>query len=111
MTTFPPTDEQLWWSVRETVRSVLLPQLADPWARVAAIQLVGLVDFARTRGDDPWPARLAELADALGIDGDADPGDILHRASRGPRRRHARARRRAGHPRAPARRRPGRSTA
>ena len=21
----PPTDEQLWWSVRETVRSVLLP--------------------------------------------------------------------------------------
>ena len=96
MTTFPPTDEQLWWSVRETVRSVLLPQLADPWARVAAIQLVGLADFARTRGDDPWPARLAELAGALGIEGDADPGDILHRASTGPRRRHARARRRAG---------------
>jgi aminoglycoside phosphotransferase (APT) family kinase protein len=81
MTTFPPTDEQLWWSVRETVRSVLLPQLADPWARVAAIQLVGLADFARTRGDDPWPARLAELAGALGIEGDADPGDILRRAS------------------------------
>ena len=37
----PPSEEQLWWSVRETVRSVLLPQLGDPWARLAAIQLVG----------------------------------------------------------------------
>ena len=45
----PPTDQQLWWSVRETVRSVLLPQLADPWARLAAVQLVGLVDYAGSR--------------------------------------------------------------
>jgi aminoglycoside phosphotransferase (APT) family kinase protein len=81
MTTFPPTDEQLWWSVRETVRSVLLPQLADPWARVAAIQLVGLVDFARTRGDDPWPARLAELREVLGLDEATDATAVLQAAS------------------------------
>ena len=46
----PPSDEQLWWSVRETVRSVLLPQLGDPWAQLAAIQLVGLADYGRDRG-------------------------------------------------------------
>jgi aminoglycoside phosphotransferase (APT) family kinase protein len=80
-TAFPPDDEQLWWSVRETVRSVLLPQLADPWARVAAAQLVGLADWARTRGEDPWPARLDELRAGLGLDADADAIAVLDAAS------------------------------
>jgi aminoglycoside phosphotransferase (APT) family kinase protein len=79
----PPTDEQLWWSVRETVRSVLLPQLGDPWARLAAIHLVGLADFARGRaGVDPWPARLAELRTALHLDASSDPAAVLDTASK-----------------------------
>jgi aminoglycoside phosphotransferase (APT) family kinase protein len=78
---FPPDDEQLWWSVRETVRSVLLPQLADPWARVAAAQLVGLADWGRTRGSDPWPARLDELRARLHLDATADPVAVLDAAS------------------------------
>lgn len=77
----PPTDDQLWWSVRETVRSVLLPQLADPWARLAAVQLVGLADFARRRGIDPWAVRLAELRAALGLPPDARAGEVFDAAS------------------------------
>jgi len=78
----PPSDEQLWWSVRETVRSVLLPQLGDPWARLAAIQLVGLADYGRDRGGvDPWPARLNDLRDVLGLGADATADEVFDAAS------------------------------
>ncbi len=78
----PPTDEQLWWSVRETVRSVLLPQLADPWSRLAAIQLIGLADYGRASGGiDPWPARADELRAALALDDGIPAAEVLERAS------------------------------
>jgi hypothetical protein len=52
------TDDELWRSVEHTVRTILLPALDpdDQWAQSAAIQLVGLARFARTRSgavDDP----------------------------------------------------------
>ncbi len=82
MTGLPPTEDQLWWSVRETVRSVLLAHLADPWARVAAVQLVGLADFARARGGiDPWVSRLQELRALLDLAAETPPGEVLTAAS------------------------------
>ena len=47
------------------MRDVLLPSLADDWARVIAVQLVGMARFAATRPPDPLPARVAELTTAL----------------------------------------------
>ena len=47
------------------MRDVLLPSLADDWARVIAVQLVGMARFAATRPADPLPARVAELSAAL----------------------------------------------
>jgi len=55
----------MWRSVEVTVRNVLLPSLADDWARVAAVQLVGMARFAATRPPDPTAERAAELAAAL----------------------------------------------
>jgi hypothetical protein len=52
-------------AVEATVRDVLLPALADDWARVTAVQLVGMAHFAATRPADPTPARVAELAAVL----------------------------------------------
>ncbi|MET0458174.1 MAG: hypothetical protein ABW195_02935 [Ilumatobacteraceae bacterium] len=60
-----PTDTAMWRSVEETVRDVLLPALTDDWARVTAIQLVGMARFAATRPPDPTSARVAELTEAL----------------------------------------------
>ena len=60
-----PSDAEMWRSVEATVRDVLLPSLADDWARVTAIQLVGMARFAATRPPDPTAARVAELAEAL----------------------------------------------
>ena len=60
-----PSDGEMWRSVEATVRDVLLPSLADDWARVTAIQLVGMARFAATRPPDPTPARVAELIEAL----------------------------------------------
>ena len=60
-----PSDAELWRSVETTVRTVLLPSLSDDWARVAAVQLVGLARLAVTRPLDPTEARAAELAAAL----------------------------------------------
>jgi hypothetical protein len=60
-----PTDAEMWRAVEATVRDVLLPSLADDWARVAAVQLVGMARFAATRPADPTPARVAELAAVL----------------------------------------------
>ena len=52
------------------MRDVLLPSLADDWARVTAIQLVGMARFAATRPPDPTPARVAELTEVLDRLGD-----------------------------------------
>jgi hypothetical protein len=55
----------MWRSVETTVRNVLLPSLADDWAKVAAIQLVGMVRYATNRPADPTDDRAAELAALL----------------------------------------------
>jgi hypothetical protein len=55
----------MWRAVEATVRDVLLPSIAGDWARVAAVQLVGMARFAATRPADPTPARVAELAAVL----------------------------------------------
>jgi hypothetical protein len=69
------TDEALWQSVVETVRDVLLPALeGDEWARLAALQVVGLAHYARDRGEDPRAARREEVAAVLGRLG-LDPGE------------------------------------
>lgn len=60
-----PTDAELWRSVATTVERVLVPAIADDWARVAAVQLVGMARYGATRPPDPTAARTAELADAL----------------------------------------------
>jgi hypothetical protein len=60
-----PSDTEMWRAVEATVRDVLLPSVADDWARVAAVQLVGMARFAATRPADPTPARAAELAAVL----------------------------------------------
>jgi len=44
-----PADADMWRSVEATVRDVLLPSVADDWARVIAVQLVGMARYAATR--------------------------------------------------------------
>ena len=44
---------------------MLLPSLADDWAKVAAVQLLGVARLAMSRPADQTPARVAELAAAL----------------------------------------------
>jgi hypothetical protein len=61
-----PTDQQMWRAVEATIRNVVLPSIGDDWARVAAVQLVGVARYAQERSDDPLPARVAELRSALG---------------------------------------------
>jgi hypothetical protein len=60
-----PSDAAMWRAVEATVRSVLLPSIADEWARVAAVQLVGMARFAATRPADPTPSRVVELGAVL----------------------------------------------
>jgi hypothetical protein len=60
-----PSDADMWRAVEATVRDVLLPTVAEEWARVAAVQLVGMARFAATRPADPTPTRVAELAAVL----------------------------------------------
>jgi len=60
-----PADTDMWRSVEATVRDTLLPSLADDWARVIAVQLVGMARFAATRPADPLPDRVAELSAEL----------------------------------------------
>ena len=60
-----PSDAAMWRAVEATLRDVLLPSIADDWARVAAVQLVGMARFAAARPADPTPARVAELAAVL----------------------------------------------
>jgi hypothetical protein len=65
-------DAEIYRSIEATVRDVLLPALGDddPWARAAAIQLVGLTRYAARRGPDATQARLDELAALLASMGD-----------------------------------------
>ena len=56
-----PTDDQLWQCMSETMRSVILPCLEDPFARVAMIRLIGLAEYAPVRGEDPTGRRTSEL--------------------------------------------------
>ena len=60
-----PTEQQMWRAVEATVRNVLLPSIGDDWARVAAVQLVGMARYAQQRPPDPLAARAAELRGAL----------------------------------------------
>ena len=55
----------MWRSVEATVRDVLLPSIADDWARVIAVQLVGMARYAATRPADPTAARVTELTEVL----------------------------------------------
>jgi hypothetical protein len=50
----------------ETLRDTVLPNLTDPYARTATIQLIGLAVYAGRRGSDPTRRRLEELASVLG---------------------------------------------
>ena len=61
------SDADIHRAVAATVRDVLLPALPDDaaWARAAAIQLVGLTQYAAQRGPDRTAARVAELAAVL----------------------------------------------
>ena len=59
------SDDELWRGVEATVRDVLLPALTDDWARAAAVQLVGVIRYARRRPADPLDARVDELRAVL----------------------------------------------
>ena len=60
-----PSDDALWRSVEDTLRTVVLPAVDDEFARAAVIQLVGMARYARERGDDPSEARTRALSVAL----------------------------------------------
>ena len=70
-----PSDAAMWTSMVATLREVDLPGLDDPHRRQVAIQLMGVAAYARDRGADPTPARVAEVATAL--DGLARDGNRL----------------------------------
>ena len=59
------TDAALWRSVASTLRTVVLPDVQDPFARNAVIQLIGLAHYALGRGDDSSADRVEAIAAAL----------------------------------------------
>jgi hypothetical protein len=59
------SDAAMWASVAETLRKTVLPQLTDPEARAATIQLVAMAIYAGRRGNDPQRRRLDELSNVL----------------------------------------------
>lgn len=61
-----PSDDAIWASVANTLRTTVLPQMSDPQARSSTIHLIGLATYASRRGPDPDLDRLEELAAALG---------------------------------------------
>ena len=67
-----PSDEAIWASVANTLRTTVLPQVSDPQARSATIHLIGLATYASRRGPDPDSDRLTELTAALGGAGGQD---------------------------------------
>jgi hypothetical protein len=60
-----PSDAAIWASMAQTLRATVLPSLTEPHARNAAIQLIGLANYASRRGSDPTRRRQEELAAAL----------------------------------------------
>lgn len=61
-----PSDEALWASVAETLRTVVLPALDEgTHVHATAVQLVGLAAYASSRGADPSASRRAALDAAL----------------------------------------------
>jgi hypothetical protein len=60
-----PSDAALWRSVESTLRDVVLGAVADPFARLAVVQLIGLARYASTRGLDPVDDRREALGSAL----------------------------------------------
>ena len=67
-----PSDRDIWESMIATIRSVVLPEIRDEWARLVAIQLVGLAAYARDRQPDPSADRARQLTVVLDAHGD-DP--------------------------------------
>ncbi len=61
-----PTDAAMWASMADTLRRTVLPNLTDPHARNATIQLIGMAVYAGRRGSDPARRRQEELAAAMG---------------------------------------------
>ena len=61
-----PSDAALWASMADTLRNTVLPNLTDPLARNATIQLIGLAVYAGKRGSDPTSRRQEELSAAMG---------------------------------------------
>ena len=79
-----PSDDSLWAGVEQTLRDVVLPAVADGFARISVVQIIGLAHYARTRGDDPTAERVAAVAAAL--DGLADRAPVTaHWPQDGPR--------------------------
>jgi hypothetical protein len=75
-----PSEHALWTAVIETLRTAVLPHVADPFAAVQTQRLIGLARYARDRGDDPAPHRHAAIVALIGDDDvtavlldDADP--------------------------------------
>ena len=60
-----PTDRDIWESMITTLRDVVLPEVADEWAHLATVQLIGLAVYARDRQPDPTEARSRALAAVL----------------------------------------------
>jgi hypothetical protein len=60
-----PSDAALWASMADALRSTVLPNVTDPYARNVTIQLIGLATYAGRRGSDPSKRRQEELAAAL----------------------------------------------
>ena len=60
-----PSDAAIWASMANTLRTTVLPNVTDPYARDATIQLIGLANYA----EPPWfrsdERRHDELAAAL----------------------------------------------
>jgi len=66
------TDAAMWASVADTLRKTVLPQLTDPEARAATIQLIAMAIYACRRGNDPQRRRLDELSNVLGASAGQD---------------------------------------
>lgn len=62
----------MWASVAETLRNAVLPEVTDPEARAATIQLIAMAIYAGRRGNDPQRRRLDELSHALGASAGQD---------------------------------------
>ena len=62
----PTVDEVLAGAIH-TITNILLPSIDDTWARAAANQLVGTLEYARTivAGDESVDAQVAEVRAAI----------------------------------------------